>query len=349
MAEAKTVAELVSVPPAQRGQDWLQDALQTAVELEFATIPPYLCAVWSISDTTHAVYDLLHEVVMEEMCHLGLACNMLTAIGGTPWLKPNAVRNYPCPLPGGVRPGLVVPLRGLTWPDPKTVLSTFMQIERAHHDQSEGGLPDDSTPTIGDLYDAIQGAFKSLPDGAVTGKRQLTRTFATVENLQLTAIHTPAAAVAAIDLIKEEGEGTAVSPFDPSEESPADLAHYYRFEELYQGKSLVKNSQGHWVFDEQSPILLPDAYPMAEVPAGGYKPEDVPADVNAKLVAFDKKFTDMVTALQAAWENEDPIKAKQKLGESVLAMYALTSLAVTLMNTPRTSGGGNYGPCFRLV
>ena len=42
-------------------------------------------------------------------------------------------------------------------------------------------------------------------------------------------------ALNAIDIIVEQGEGTSTSPVDPEGE----LAHYYKFEELYIGKRLV--------------------------------------------------------------------------------------------------------------
>src|SRR5262249_35782539 len=150
---------------------------------------------------------------------------MLSAVGGTPRLKPDAVRNYPCELPGGLRPGVVVSLSGLT---PDVVEHVFMEIERPHHDQSVGGLPDPVSPTIGEFYDAIQKAFESLPGEAVTGNRQVTCDFSTVNNLSVTAITSKADALAAIALIKEEGEGTTTSPLDPSEGVPdGDFSHYY--------------------------------------------------------------------------------------------------------------------------
>src|SRR5690242_7881501 len=124
MAEGAQIVELMGVSPSEHDLDWLKESLQAAIHLEFATIPPYLCAMWSIKTASGRAYDHLREVVMEEMLHLGLACNMLTAIGGTPRLFPNAAPKYPCPLPGGVRPGLIVPLRGLT---PEGVKNVFME------------------------------------------------------------------------------------------------------------------------------------------------------------------------------------------------------------------------------
>src|SRR6478672_4667478 len=48
----------------------LQDALQTAMRLEFSTIPPYLCAEWSIdSDPDGGVTDRISTIAQQEMFH----------------------------------------------------------------------------------------------------------------------------------------------------------------------------------------------------------------------------------------------------------------------------------------
>jgi ferritin-like protein len=105
----------------------LQDALQTAMQLEFSTIPPYLCAQWSIHTDPGGVTDMIESIVVQEMDHFALAGNMLTAIGGLPNIA-NAtfIPNYPTNvLPGGIPQNLAVDLKPLT-PDQVQV---FMQIE----------------------------------------------------------------------------------------------------------------------------------------------------------------------------------------------------------------------------
>jgi hypothetical protein len=78
------ILRLMAVPTDQKDLDWLKASLQAALELELSTLPPYLCGLWSITDKTHPVRKLIRTIVLEEMLHMGLACNMLTAIGGTP-------------------------------------------------------------------------------------------------------------------------------------------------------------------------------------------------------------------------------------------------------------------------
>jgi Ferritin-like len=105
----------------------LQDALQTAMRLEFSTIPPYLCAQWSINADPGGVGNMIQTIVVQEMYHFALAGNMLTAIGGTPSIA-NAtfLPSYPTHvLPGGIAQKLAVDLKPLT-PDQAQV---FMQIE----------------------------------------------------------------------------------------------------------------------------------------------------------------------------------------------------------------------------
>ncbi|MDT4929349.1 MAG: hypothetical protein QOD36_66 [Mycobacterium sp.] len=161
--------ELMRVPREGHDLSWLRKALQAAVELELSTIPPYLFAMWSIDATVSPVTDLILNIVLEEMGHMGLACNMLTAVGGAPDINtPTAVPTYPGSLPGGVHPGLTVGLAPLS----HEVLETFMEIElpesgpRIYHRGVE-------FPTIGAFYDAILAAFHQLPAGTITSRRQL--------------------------------------------------------------------------------------------------------------------------------------------------------------------------------
>ena len=70
--------------------DLLKQHLQTAIELEHSTLPPYLSAYWSIhGDSIHAEHSkkFFLTVIQEEMLHMAMACNILNAVGGTPLLN----------------------------------------------------------------------------------------------------------------------------------------------------------------------------------------------------------------------------------------------------------------------
>ena len=63
----------------------LRAHLQWAIELEHATIPPYLCALYSIKPGKNTdAAAAITSVFVEEMLHLTLAANVLNAIGGAP-------------------------------------------------------------------------------------------------------------------------------------------------------------------------------------------------------------------------------------------------------------------------
>ena len=68
-----------------RTADQLRDAIRQAIELEHATIPPYLSSLYTIIPGTNAKAEAVFKrVVREEMLHMSLACNLLIAVGGTP-------------------------------------------------------------------------------------------------------------------------------------------------------------------------------------------------------------------------------------------------------------------------
>ncbi|MGH3601894.1 MAG: ferritin-like domain-containing protein, partial [Pseudonocardiaceae bacterium] len=322
------ILELMQLPPDDHDLAWLQQALQAAVELEMATIPPYLCAMWSVKDLDSPVFSLIRNIVLEEMSHLGLACNMLTSIGGTPAINtPAAVPQYPGGLPGGVHPGLTIQLAGLSC----EALETFMQVELPesgpiafHHGMT--------FPTIGAFYDAVLAAFGNLPAGTITGQRQLSLSDSPVD---LFAIESLADAEKAITTIKQQGEGTSTSPVgDPGDPAGTDnLAHYYKFAEIYHGHKLIP--VGARFKFEGDAIPFPDVFPMAPVPPEGYPVESKD---------FDTTYTSVLDKLQAAWKTP-----AGKLGPAVVAMLTLGDLAVQLMQQPRPDGTGNFGPDFKLV
>jgi len=350
MPDATQIADLLAVPQTDRGLDWLKQALQTAARLEFATIPPYLCAMWSIKSGAGQAYDHLREVVMEEMLHLGLVCNMLTAIGGTPKLDPDAAPTYPAPLPGGVRPGLIVPLKGLTQDGIKDV---FMEIEKPQHPISGVDPAGEMDSTIGDFYDAVLAVFKA-PEVTITETRQLEWDIPVSGDgvAPLFKITSKADVEKAIGRIKEQGEGTttsptAPSPFDTSKQIPGDLAHYFRFAELYHEKKIVVGPNQEVTYTGADiPFSADDCYPMAEEPPGGYPVADGDTEVKGWLADFTTQYKAMLGYLQSAWAQDDGSAA---LGKSISSMRKMKTFARKLMAKPLPSGAGNYGPSFRIV
>lgn len=335
------IVELMQVPAEQYNLAWLQESLQAAVDLELATLPVYLCGQWSIQSGSGPVYDQMNNIILEEMLHLGLACNMLTAIGGTPQISSN-IPTYPGPLPGGVNPNLTVTLAGLTLDQ---VYDVYMAIEYPENgpvvpntNPAPKQAPAPSHPTIGEFYDAILAAFQQV-NPTFTGQHQLTVTFNSLNQThnEVFPINSLTDVQNAIEVIKEQGEGTSTSPLDED----ADFAHYYRFAEIWNGKMLVQVN-GQWQYAGDA-ITIPDVYPMAPIPAGGYT--NVPASVQSDLDAFNQTFAAMLDGLQAAWNGTGSIDS------AIGKMFSLPGLAQTILQIPLDSNNpslGNYGPNFVL-
>ncbi|MFF0445281.1 ferritin-like protein [Streptomyces sp. NPDC004609] len=341
------IVELMDEPAESRGGDWLKESLQQAVLLELATLPPYLCALWSVEDQDGDVAAALREVVFDEMSHLGLAGNLLTTIGGVVRLADDmTVPKYPGALPGGVRPGLTVYLSGLT----KESLDLFSRIEE----------PDDpiaavrSNTSIGAFYTAILDAFRNHTD-LITGTRQLTRNMAHHgKGNSIVALTSFADVEKAVDIIKEQGEGTSASPENPHPGELGELAHYYLFRQLFHGRKLVKTSENpdRWEFTGDT-IPMPQTFPMGTVPPGGWGGAGTPPpdpETRDLLDEANASYSDMLRFLEKAWQADLPATAKESLNQAIGKMFDLPSPARTLMERPLPDGSGRtYGPEFRFT
>ena len=325
-----TIAEFIAAP--EHDIEWLRDALQTAIQLELSTLPPYLTARWSVKDPSDPVAESIMEVRGEEMLHFGLTCNLLASIDGFPLIASAVVvPKYPGPLPGGVRPGLEVALRKLT----REQAAVFMEIEYPQDGPISFAAP--PPVTIGAFYASILEAFKILNPALSTG-RQIERNF---HFGRLIKIDSLGKVEEAIRLINLQGEGSSVSP----EEAGGDLAHYYQFGEIYHGRRYVKDASGHWGYTGDK-LLLPEVHDMADIPKGGYLKADVPNLAVWDLIErFDRAYSDMLRKLQEAWTSGTP----SALGDAVLKMLDMGMMAEELVTKPRPDGQGNYGPCFRYV
>ncbi|MFI7497398.1 ferritin-like protein [Streptomyces sp. NPDC049687] len=343
------IVELLQEPAERRDAEWLRQALQQAVLLELATLPPYLCGLWSIEDPSRdeGVFTAIREVVFDEMSHLGLACNLLTTIGGVPRLADEkVVPKYPGPLPGGVRPDLTVFLSGLT----KDSLDMYSSIEEPDHPVAHLG----THTSIGAFYDAVLEAFRSRPD-LITGAHQVTRNMQQHgQGNSIVALTSLADVEAAIGVIKEQGEGTSASPRNPHPGEQEELAHFYVFREIFHGRKLVKTADDpvRWEFVGDT-IPMPVCRPMATVPSGGWGAGGTAApdaETRELLDSVNHAYSELLRFLEAAWQADAPAKAKEFLNKAIGQMFALQGPAQTLMERPLPQGGGStYGPEFRYV
>ncbi|HEY6342995.1 MAG TPA: ferritin-like protein [Bryobacteraceae bacterium] len=331
------IPELLSYEPASRCTlEWLKKALQSAITLEFATLPPYLTALWSIKDEMHPAAVSIREAVQEEMQHMAFACNMLTAIGGTPQIA-GRVPQYPAKgLPGDVMPDLVVDIDGLS----QASLKTFLAIEQPEIDIITGAKPASAEPgkfaTIGEFYDAIAEAFKETnPPLSLKGQVIGPRTGWAIDSMH--------AVLRAIDTIKEQGEGSSGTPVDYD---PADWCHYYRFAEVAEGRKIVQlpGEPKRWAYGSEK-LPFPEVWPVAKLPKGGYDRDRVTGAVLHLMDRFDATFTRMVDDIQATWTGGD----QAALWRAIQEMFDLQEIGLALMKTPRCDGKGNYVPRWRYL
>lgn len=333
--------EMMAVP---RGFDArllaLRHKLQLAVELEHSTIPPYLYALYSIKDGCNLeVASLIVSIVKQEMLHMSLACNVLNAIGGSPKIAdPKFVPNYPGHLPGGVEGGLIVPLAPVS---KQLVHDVFMVIE-APEDTLDGDPSSAEGVTIGQFYQHIQAEIEALDakKDIFTGaaERQLRVGFAELQNQ---GVQDVASAIAAINLIIDQGEGTATSPLDPEHE----LAHYYKFAEIYHGRALVPNPDGAkarkspWVFAGHVIAFDPaGVYPVIVNPTtANYSGQAELLDLN---LTFNRGYSHLLRQLHQVFNGQPDL-----LGPALWGMQALKQQAQYLM-TQEVVPGLCAGPTF---
>ncbi|KRR15993.1 hypothetical protein CQ12_29015 [Bradyrhizobium jicamae] len=333
------IRELMAVPDGKRGVRWLKESIRAAIKLEFATVPPYLTAMWSIVDPNDPVARTIREVVVEEMLHMGLMCNMMVALGETPALDaPDFVPSYPGALPGDVNPDLTIALRRLT----PSQLKVFMDIE-----YPEGGpittLALRTFETIGAFYAALLSEFEAAnPTLDVTKQRQepISGVF---RMSQLADVRR------AIDIIRHQGEGSKQSPEE--EGMSGRLAHFYQFREVYIGNKYVRDSATMTWGHTGAPVLMPSVFPMADIPTSGYQQTDVQdSAVRSLIEQFDISYSSMLRQLRTAWEDQSAPLGDFSATDPIQTMFNLGPLARELMQKQiRPDNAATYGPCFRLV
>lgn len=328
---------------AKTPQD-LWPLLQNAIELEHSTIPPYLTALFSITPGTNKeISDIIHSIVVEEMLHMSISSNILLALGGSPAINtPDFIPSYPGTLPLKIDNGLVVGLEPLTR---DLVKEKFMEIEepedpihfKSMSKNALAAVP--SYATIGAFYTAIQDAIGQLPNENLPGNPnfQVTSDFFSVD--ELFSIMTKTDAINAINIIIEQGEGTSKVPTDQEGE----LAHYYKFEEIYKGRALVKDPNapnGYSFSGPPIPLDQKQIYPlfpntklnMITPGTEGYRRAD----------EFNASYTALLNGLHQTF-NGNPAFLDQTLG----LMYDVKLRGQRLCSMPFPEKPGyNIGPPF---
>jgi hypothetical protein len=328
----------------------LRAHLQWAIELEHATLPSYLCALYSLDpDHNPEAAEVLGSVFVEEMLHLALAANLANAIGGRPQLDiPRMLPGYPRPLPhsdGSIELSLL--------PFGVEAVELFARVEQP----ASPTAPDqcDGYSTISQFYEAIGHGLVDLCDRLGDApvfcgdpERQVTADhLAYGGSGRIFAVEGLPTALAALDEIVSQGEGAARSEvwdgdremFHPDRD---EVGHHYRFRQLLLGR---------WYQAGDTPTSGPtgstftvdwDAVrPMRRNPRLADHGPGTPVRVAQE--AFNQDYCSLLQQLDDAF-NGHP----QLLAGAVGTMYGLKAQAEHLLQTP-IGGGQTAGPTFEYV
>ncbi|MEP3331990.1 ferritin-like protein [Sedimentitalea sp.] len=322
----------------------VQTSLQNAIELEHATIPLYLYALYSLDESKNAeIAEIIESVVVEEMLHMTLASNILNAVGGSPNIDtPGFIPTYPGALPGGVQSDLSVGLA----PFSMHQLDKFLEIEEPEDPLvfKSMALEAATQVTIGQFYTAISTAIASLGDGifAKTPRNQIGPDLM-FESVVVTDVKS---AQQAIDVIIDQGEGTSTSPFDGNGD---EFAHYYRFMQVKKGHKLVEVPGGIKPEDKfaytGAPIVL-DACGVFSAPEnpGDYKPGSAQAFLND---TFNYTYTSLLNALHLMFNGDS---SQTQFNRAIGLMMSLKEQAKAMMSglpNPDPKAGDYVGPSFK--
>lgn len=328
----------------------LRRHLQWAIELEHATIPPYLCALYSLEPGRNTdAAQVIGSVFVEEMLHLALAANLLNAVGGAPVLDaPQLLPAYPHPLPHG-DPAVHINLV----PFGPEALELFLNVERPA--SAEAPPEAQEYHTIGQFYAAVEAGFRMLTDtlgedAVFCGdpRRQLQEMHFSSGGGQVVAVHDLKSALAALAEIVEQGEGAARTEvwdgdkdvFHPERDQ---VAHFYRFVELKEGRRFrLGDTPQSGPTGEPIAVDFDGVLPMRPNPRSADYPEGSP--VRLAQEEFNNTYCLLLYLLEDTF-NGNPAQMRDAVG----AMYALKSQAQALMKMPSGDGRTTAGPTFEYV
>ncbi|MDA9406496.1 hypothetical protein XH98_34210 [Bradyrhizobium sp. CCBAU 51745] len=295
--------------------------LQSALQLEFATIPTYLSAAFSLTGNSE-IYELILRTAIEEMLHFTAVANLMNAIGIAPDIVA-AVPQYPCKL-DVIDPPLTLDLRSFSF---DLIEKLFMAVEapERHVEFPTVAMVEAPPRTIGQFYagiidiikqDKIPGLFENAARDAYK-QREAKPNFHEIAyvndqdsskyplkqeiNFKITDKDT---AAAHLRWVVSEGEGEA--PYNPldAEGLPG---HHYRFQSILKSRYLVPNKNVELKYSFSGGSLPFDQSGVHEfdrnAKAGDY--QAFPA-VAAQMKAFNEKYSKMINLLHSAFNCPSP-------------------------------------------
>jgi hypothetical protein len=326
----------------------LREHLQWAIEVEHFTLPPYLCALYSLDpDRNPVATHVVASVLVEEMLHMTLAANLLNAVGGRPLIDtPLMLLPYPRPLPYSDG-SFEVPLLAFS----PEALDVFLKIERP---ALPGAPPEgDHYASIGQFYDAIRHGLRELCERLGEASvfcgdpaRQVTNAVYTGGG-SIVTIDSLDTALAALDEIVDQGEGAQLEVwdgnFDVFHPERDQVAHFFRFQELklgrcyHRGDTPRSGPTGEAIVVDWDGVHRMRANPRTSDHAPG-------SPIRLAQAAFNRTYCAILRQLDQAFNGSPEI-----LGPAVGAMYDLKDQALALMRMPTGDGRTMAGPTFEYV
>ena len=329
----------------------LREHLQWAIELEHFTLPPYLCALYSLDPARNSeAAELMTSVLVEEMLHMTLAANLLNAVGGRPRLDtPRMLPAYPRCMPHGDR-SFEVPLLCFS----PEALEVFLKIEKPA--LPEAPPESDDYETIGQFYEAIGQGLRDLCTtlgesnvfcGDPARQVDAGSLFDSCGG-RINVINNLAAALDALEEIVEQGEGaghTQVWDGDCDVHHPDRelVAHYYRFEELKLGRRYQRGDTpqsgptGEAIFIDWDGVRPMRNNPRTSDHAPG-------STIRNSQEDFNHAYCELLRLLDKAFDGTPQI-----LGAAIGGMYGLKAKAQALMQIQIEDGIATAGPTFEYV
>lgn len=329
----------------EEAREALGNLLHAALRLEFAVIPVYLSAGFSLGTRNSAIAQLLIRVAIEEMLHFTVVANTLNAIGIPPDVK-GAVPTFPFDL-DVIEPPLRMELRSFS---PDLVRDLFLRIETPE-DPIEFKLLAAAAVaqprTVGEFYEGIIDIFEA---DTIPGLFDVDPA-----NLNVPVIPDPpsfqeiayrddddngkypipasidfritdrASVIRHLKWVVDQGEGTSRSDTNPIDTSGLP-AHYYRFVSILEGRYLVEDEAAEGGFSYSGGSL---SFDPADVHESDPNPKAADYTEHNRLFQsmnrFNSTYSAMIDALSVAFGSRDETAAKAAYVRSIGSMRRMHS------------------------
>lgn len=346
--------------------------------IEHATLPPYLTALYSLKPGSNLeAFHFIRTVAVEEMLHLTLVANVFNAVGGNitgVLTDPDFVPTYPTYLPTG-EDDFEVNVAKFS----KETVETFCKIERSHEVGEKKPLVESRTKqtrrhkflklagkkdnlsyeTIGLFYTEVIRGLKALDQkykdegkNLFIGdpRKQITPEYYYDGAGDIVKVTDLDSAIKALYIIQTQGEGSGTKTIYDSE---TELSHYYRFQQLLNGRYYVidkedptKSDKPNKPTGDEFTVDWDAVYPVMENLTLSKLRSfcDPDSQLYAHALEFQQAYSKFLAEIEYSF-NGNP----QQLLPAVGSMFRLKELATSLIRNPIPGlNGVHAGPVYKF-